>query len=453
MRIPADPEAQPAHRAIAVLQELRAYFSGLDSRDMYAAIATGLMMTAVSAWRIRDTQLATIVNNCIFGADSATYAMWLDAGNPLGLGVKKHTLAVLLVGALSKPLAFAGVPERIAAGLAMAAIWGGGAGAAFLYFRQAKMARLASAAFTALAMSSFGLITHSGIVETYGVTVLMIAVACLILPAAAAIAAGHTAESAMMAGAVGAGLALANAPAIAFMLVYYACLPLKPGSRADRRKLGLCIVLPMLMTLLAVIAPAIVAEGVGGTAWHRDYLGRYASPDNLTDVQTLANYAAAVLVFSFVAPLDFIQCRFVVEHLFALFDRPIAVIAWTSVITLLIAGIARSARKARGAEVGGILAAVALILLFYLLFNPDEALLYSPQWLLAVFFAASPDFRGVAAWAGAAAAASLAVNLPPLHDKRSFDPAVCCPDPPASMLPREHPAAIVLPRTLSRNAR
>lgn len=399
-------------------------------------------MSAVSAWRIEATQLATLVNNCIFGADSATYARWLNVGNYLGLGVKKHALAVLLVAVITEPLVWAGVPDGVAAGLAMAAIWGGVAAIAWLYFRRVGLSRTAALATVTLAISSFGLITHSGIVETYGVTLLVIAIACLLLPAIARTSDSHPVGSATLAGAIGAGLALGNAPSVAFMLVYFACLPLRLEQPEDRRKLALCVAIPSALILFAVIAPVIVAEGTAGAVWHRDYLGRYANAGNFIDAATVGNYVSAVAVFSFVAPLEFIQCRFVASHLVDLVSRPLALAAYVGTVSLVIIGVVRSLRTSRRNEVLGLLAAIASILVFYLYFNPDEALLYSPQWLLPLFFASSPDFRGAAVWAGGAAIIGLAVNLPPLQDPRSFDPEVCCPIPPGSMLPREHPSAL-----------
>lgn len=412
----------------------------LERGDVWTALAAAVLVTAVSAWRIDATQAATLVNNCIFGADTDTYSRWLNEGNYLGLGVKKHTLSVLLIAGLAAPLAWAGVSHTLAATFAMATVWGGVAAVAFLCFRRSGLSRPGALAVVALALSSFGIATHSGIMETYGVTLLMIGIACLLLPAIGRTSDRHPVAGATLAGLIGAGLALANAPSAAFILVYLASLP-RSGHFEDRRMFALCLALPFAFILLAVVAPVMVAEGAAGATWHRDYLERYASPENLMSATTLGNFIASVVVFAFVAPLEFVQCRFVIAQLLDVASRPLALAAYLGTVSWVVIGIAASLTSPRRREVFGLLAAVACVLVFYLYFNPDEALLYSPQWLLPLFFAASPGFGRGALWPGVSAILCLAVNLPPLHDARSFEPRVCCPNPPSSMLPREHPEA------------
>lgn len=430
----------------------KSQFAHLDRADIWAACAAAIVMAALSAWRIDATEVATLVNNCIFGADTETYSRWLDQGNYLGLGVKKHTLSVILIAMIASPLAWAGVPHSLAAIAAMAAVWGGVAAVAFLYFRRAGSSRPAALAFVTLALSSFGIATHAGIIETYGVTLLMIGIACLLLPAIARTCDRHPVTGALFAGGIGAGLALANAPSAAFILVYLVCLP-PPDQFANRRTMAICAVIPFVFILLAIAGPALAAEGAAGATWHREYLERYARPENLMSASTLGNFLASVAVFSFVAPLEFVQCRFVLAQLMDVASRPLALAAYLGTISLVVVGTAAAMRSPRRREVLGLLGAVTSVLGFYLYFNPDEALLYSPQWVLPLFFAASPAFARSALWAGVAALFSIVVNLPPLHDARTFEPRACCPDRPASMLPREHPEALLEKRLGSEEVR
>lgn len=216
---------------------------------------------------------------------------------------------------------------------------------------------------------------------------------------------------------------------------------------------ALCLAIPFAFILLAVVAPVLVAEGAAGATWHRDYLERYARPENLMSATTLGNFIASVVVFSFVAPLEFVQCRFVIAQLLDVASRPLALAAYLGTVSWVVIGIAGSLTSPRRREVFGLLAAVACVLVFYLYFNPDEALLYSPQWLLPLFFAASPGIGRAGLWAGVSAILCVAVNLPPLHDARSFEPRACCPNRPASMLPREHPEALLERRLLPEEPR
>ncbi|MFL0357231.1 hypothetical protein ACI5KX_12225 [Erythrobacter sp. GH1-10] len=399
-------------------------------------------MAAASAWRIDATQAATLVNNCIFGTDTVTFWRWLLEGNYLGLGVHKHTLSVILTAVIAHPLVWLGMSNATAVALGMAAVWGGVAAVSFVYFRQAGLTKWASLAFTVLAMSAFGTATHSGIAETYGATLLMIGVAVLLLPVIAQIAERYMIASATMAGGIGAGLALANAPSIAFLLIYYACLaPVWKRGKAGKL-VFVAVAIPFAMVSLAVISPAIAAEGLAGTSWHNDYLGRYSDLANFTDAATIKDYLASAFVFSFVAPLDYLQCRYVASELAGMISRPFALMAYLTTVSLVATGIFRALKGSRRPEALGLLGAVASILLFYLYFNPDEALLYSPQWLAALFFAAAPSFRGAAIWAGVGATLCLSVNIAPLHHPRTSNPEACCPNPPASMLPREYPSAL-----------
>lgn len=436
-------DAAVSHRVWTdLLAQLRQRFGNLQRSDVLAASFVAITMAAISAWRIDSSQAATIVNNCIFGADSVTFWRWLLEGNYMGLGVHKHALAVILVAVFAHPLVWMGVSNLTAVTFGMAAIWGLVASVAYVYFRQAGQARWAALATTTLAMSTLGVATHSGIAETYGATLLMIGAAALLLPAIARISDRHMVASAGMAGGIGAGLAIANAPSVAFLLIYYMCLPYKSNGAEIGRRAIVYIAIPLVLVTLALVSPAIAAEGTAGTNWHSDYLGRYSNPANFTDGATLANYLASVFVFSFVAPLEYLQCRYVSSELVGLISRPAALAGYLATVSIVIYGIARALRGSRQREAFGLLAAVASILIFYLYFNPDEALLYSPQWLLALILAAAPNFRGAALWAGAAAALSLSVNLPALHDPRTSDPEKCCSNPPASMLGREHPSAL-----------
>lgn len=83
-----------------------------------------------------------------------------------------------------------------------------------------------------------------------------------------------------------------------------------------------------------------------------------------------------------------------------------------------------------------------MLFLFYLWFNPGEVLLYSGQWLFLLVLGATAGLSG--GWTALpvfAALLNLQLNLPPLLDPRSADPARCCPAPPPTMLDREHPLA------------
>lgn len=415
----------------------------LSKWDVLVALGLAVLFATLSFFRIDAVYATSLVNNCIFGADSTTFWRWLAQGNYLAFVVHKHTLAVILTAIIAQPLVWVGVPVLTAAMIAIAAIWGAVAGVAYIYFRRAKLSPRAAGAMTFLAFSSLAITAHSGIAETYGATLLMIALACLFLPAISKLAANFTWTSSALAGFIGTGLAVANAPAAAIILIYYTCLPLGALREKGIIRAWPIVALPLVLIATAVVAPALVAEGADGATWHLDYLDRYASLSNFTDPATHLDFLASAFVFAFVAPLEHLQCRFVASDFLELSADPLRLAAYLLNAALLVIGVSRAFGGASQGESIGIVSAVLAILTFYLFFNPDEALLYSPQWVLALWFLASPSLARASLWVGLAAALSLWVNLPALHDERTFDPEVCCRNPPTSMLPIETPASLL----------
>ena len=440
--MPPGETVEPAGALTSLKATFERTFAAFDRMDAMLALMLALLIAAMSYLRIEATHAASVVNNCIFGADSITFWRWLEQGNYLGLGVHKHSLAVILVALLAHPLVLAGVPTVAAVTIALAAIWGAVAATTYTYFRRAGTTQMTAAAMTLLAFSTFGIATHGGIAETYGATLLMIAIACLILPAIAELATEHPWTSAILAGAIGGGLAAANAPSAAFILVYVFHLPWTAMRHGRRFAATIALAVPAAIILFAVTAPALVAEGGEGASWHVDYLGRYATLDNFSDARTLTDFFVSIFVFSFVSPLDFVQCRFVASDLWQLLSAPLRLAAYALMISFVGFGIVTSLYSKRRREVAALLLTVAAILLFYLYFNPDEALLYSPQHILALLFAAASSLERAWIWAGLAALLGFAVNLPTLHHERTYDPELCCPTKPASMLLRETPAAL-----------
>jgi len=425
-----------------LLLQVKGDLPALSRLDILTAMALAGAMFAFSAWRIDFSHSASTVNNCIFGADSITFWRWLEQGNYFGVGVHKHSLSVLALAVLAQPLVWIGVPMVSAVIAAFAAIWAAVGVTTFVYFRRAGLGTAGASTVTILPLSTFAIATHSSIAETYGATLFAIGAACIVLPSAAALAPMRPLLSALLAGAIGAGLTFANAPSAAFLVVYFFCLPLGKKDGFATSQLGMLAGIPVLAVCVAIALPALVAEGAAGARWHSDYFLRYADIANFLDPRRLADFLVSVFIFAFVAPREFIQCRFILSDLAGFVSNPARLVAALLILSLLVNGIAQSLRSVRRRETLGLLTAVLMLIAFYLAFNPDEALLYSPQWVLALFFAASPRFPSAARWAGGAAAASLAVNLPPLNHPRTYDPEQCCPHKPSSMLPRETPDAL-----------
>jgi hypothetical protein len=432
----------PASPFQALRTQLLGEFGALSRNDIWVACGLALALAVLSFIRIEATHAASLVNNCIFGADTVSFWRWLEKGNYLAFVVHKHTLAVILTAIIAQPLVWAGIETITAVTIALAAIWGAVAAVVYIYFRRAGLSPLAACAMSLFAFSTLAIATHGGIAETYGATLLMIGIACQLLPAIAKLADSHVWGSAVLAGTIGAGLAIANAPSAAFIFVYFACLPLGKLGNFGASRAAITVAIPALFVSVAVFAPAFVAEGADGARWHANYLARYARFENFIDPATLTDFFVSAFVFAFVAPLEHLQCRFVASDIVELISVPIRLVAYLVTISLVVLGIARAFRNSRRREVMGMAGAIFAILVFYLYFNPDEALLYSPQWVLALLLVASPSFSRAWLWAGIAAVLCFSINLPALHDIRTFDPEVCCPNPPATMRQIETPPSL-----------
>ncbi|WP_374387961.1 hypothetical protein [Sandaracinobacter sp.] len=391
-----------------------------------------LAVTLLSYHRLEASRAAYRVNNCVLGADNATIGAALDAGTYRGLRLRKHPMAVALVGAVSKPISMAGAPHRQATSAGLALLQGLGAAAMFLFLARNRVGPGTALAATLFFLSLFGPATLFGVTDSYGVTFAVSAIAVLAM--------GELARRANATqGRVGAGLAvaaagLANPPAMA-ILPLYAALRRQWRGAGTRHALATDLAVPAAVAALVAIAlPLLISDG-----WGLGYAQRYATLNGVRDAGLFADYAVGFWLFALVAPLELMQCRYGAGLLPLAEPLRLAGMGLSALLLLIGTGRALAERRSRDVSLA-CLCGIAALFLFYLGFNPGEVLLYSPQWLFLLVIAASAGLAG--GWLLPLAAAillNLALNLPPLHRAGSADPARCCPDPPPSMLPQEHP--------------
>lgn len=414
-------------------------------RERAFALALFVSAALSSFFQMHSIYAQIEVNNCIFGADAVTYYNALAQGNYLAFRVHKHAVAVVAIAVIAKPLIAVGAQPLFAGLFALALIQGFAALLIFNLFQRHFHDTLAAAVLTVFVLASFGTLTLSGIAETYGVTMACIALACLLFGEIAPLARRWPRHAAVAAGAAAAFPALANAPAAAFVFIYFAFVmrALRTRSRSEKM-LQLCV--PVVVAILISILPALAAEGAQGSHWQLDYLNRYANWANFTDGRILADYAAGVLIFSWVGPLDWLQCRYLLSDLGGLGAHPLRLAAWLATIAVLGGGLYRACAGPMRLVSVAALTSASVLALFYLYFNPDEALLYSPQWIIAIVLAAAPGIAGSKAYVAATAVATslmLAANIGPLHHPRSHDPAYCCQVPPSTMRQHEKPGDLI----------
>lgn len=397
-----------------------------------------VVVLAGSWLRIEASRDRIEVNNCVFGADAATYAAALDAGIWRGLKPRKHPAAVAAVQAVATPLLATGLSPRQASSGALAFWQAFGALVLFLGLCRNLLPPVRAFLVTLLFLSSFGAMTLFGIVETYGITFAFSAIALAILAELAALAARLPWRSALGAGVVVGVAGLANPPAMVILFPYTAVVLARHGS--FRRLVVPALLLPAAIAVCVALLPGVVVDGI---AWELAYADRYGGTGHLGDGPLALAYTKAFLLFAFVSPLDRIVCS--VNGLgLGMMSGP-RLLALALSVGLIGVGILRSLMSARSRPLAaGCLFGTFVLYLFYGWFNPGEALLYSTQWLLLLVVAAAPGLARpvpAAAIAGVVAV-QIAVNATPLQNPASHDPAACCRLPPHTMLPHEHPLAL-----------
>jgi hypothetical protein len=397
------------------------------------------MLVAVLAFtfffaRLEFARREIQVNNCILGADVARYSRALEERAYAGFNLRKHPLAVVAVAAAAWPLTTLGVPPGPAGSAALAGWQALGAFAAFLFLRRHFLGNLNASLLTILALSSFSAITVFSIPETYGVTFTAASLALVAFGELARLASRRPLAAGLLAGLAGAPAGWANLPAAAIVLGYagLAWRRLPPGAGS---RLAAAAILPCGICVGATALPTFILDASSSFGWQQRYIAAYASWANFIDARIVLDYLASFLVFSFVARLEHLRCRFAVADFAQMSGSVLRSAAWAAAAGTIALGVARGlAKPASRAFVLGMLAVVAALFVFYLYFNPDEALLYGSRWATVLYLAAAAGLRDgrAAAALGLASALALSVNIAPLHDPRSADPAVCCPIPPAS---------------------
>lgn len=415
------------------------------------ALACALIVFGYLFMRLRMSSVMVQHNNCILGADAATYFHGLLEKDWAVFRFRKHALAVGSIAALALPLGKLGIPLTLAVPAALSIVVVAGALALFFLLRMQRLSNATALAAVLASLAAFGSLTVFSVVETYGVTFAAAAIAMLLY----ALLGRHAGKSALvcgcLAGVIGAFPGWANLPAVAFV-VFYSGFAWPHASGKIWWKLLVVVALPAVLAVLLSGLPSAYADSGQGFEWQKEYIERYASLSNFTTWTTLSEYLASFGVFSFVSPVETVKSGYVLDDLRGLIQSWPKLVCWLAIACTLAYGIGRAlwAQPTRLIAASA-LAVTAGLFVFYLYFNPVEAVLYSSQWILALFFAAAVGYAGLrySGWLFLAVfALSMIVNAPPLRDPRSADPELCCrigsdmnTNGEAACLPADGPAA------------
>ncbi|MCA1368361.1 hypothetical protein I6F15_13230 [Bradyrhizobium sp. BRP14] len=405
---------------------------GLRRFGVATWVSAGLLAALVFGFfliRIGVSSEAIQRDNCIFGADVASYFQRLSSGHWGAFRFRKHALAVVSITAVGWPLTQMGVSAATAAIAALAAFVAMGASAFFLFLRLLGLECIAAFFIVLATISSFGSLTIFSVVETYGFTFSAMAAAMLALILIAPHSKEHPVLCAISAGIAGAIPGTANLPALSCVLLYPG-LAKPSGPYKPRQRFVLVFALPLAIATTLSLLPMIYTDLAAAFAWQREYLDQLASVANFVSPAVLGDYLLSFWVFAFVSPFDMVQHRYGWQAAIALGSSALRVADYLMTALALCFGIlsALSDSRFRSLTLAALIA-VGSLFVFYLYFNPAEAMLYSSQWIFLLFAAAAPGYAG-RRYSGplfAACFVSLAlINYSPLMDPRSSDPLVSC---------------------------
>ena len=378
----------------------------------------------------------------------------------MALKSRKHPLAVMSVAAIALPLVKLGLDPAVAGSVALALLQACGGFALFLFLSRNFFSVLTSALMTLLVYSFFSTVTLLSVTETYGITLSAAAITFLVAGEASRIYGRAPLRAALTAGAVGGLAGWANLPATAFVLAFTG-FAVATRHFSGWRSCWYSFVLPAGLAAAIAAIPGIVLDLTNGFAWQAKYVAEYASASNFSDPRVLKDYLVSYFFYPIVSPRDYVQCRFTVSD-FSLSDGfSFRVLAACTMLAVLAAGLLKAIWDAERRPLAlSIVGMVSIFFVFYLYFNPDEALLYSPQWTLPLIVG---SFLGLATFqqqeyllrAGTAIAIALCLflNVPPLTDQRTGTPPFCCPNPPATGLRAKQAAFGLAPtRTCSKSS-
>ncbi|WEX75825.1 hypothetical protein PYH37_004070 [Sinorhizobium numidicum] len=417
---------------IAGIAEDQVGLGGLRMFGVRTWASAGLLTALVFGYfliRLGVTSEAIRVNNCILGADVGDYFRGLSSGHWGVFRIRKHALAVASIAAIGWPLTQMGVSAATAAIIALAAFVAIGSLAFFLYLRLLGLGCGATFFMVLAAIFAFGSLTIFSVVETYGFTFSAMAVAMLAFIVIARHSKNHPVLCSISAGIAGAIPGTANLPALACVLLY-AGLAKASASDNPWQRFILVLALPVAIATALSSVPMLYTDLAAAFAWQRHYLDSLASIANFVSPDVLADYLSSFWVFALVSPLDMVQYRYTSQATVALGSSGLRLAGYIVVMFALSFGAFSALRDRRRRSITlWTLMAVGSLFIFYLYFNPAEAMLYSSQWILLLFAAAAPGYVG-RRFSGPLFAACFVIlaiiNYPPLMDPRSTDPSAYC---------------------------
>ena len=368
------------------------FWARLDWRDgliasLFLALGFGIAFANL-------IHLEAIVQNIIFGADtnetvSAMHAITFEGD------MRKHPLFSLLTAPL---VAVSGTlfgldPNRaVLTVLAIAA--GLNAGLVFLALRYMDFARGLATVLGCVYCAFFSNLVLFGVPETYCVSNLALLAG---LVATFGLGGNAAAWVSVALGSIAGVAALFNPPLLSLALIHALVLLRNRGVR-DAFVFGGATVLS------AAVVFGLVQFAIYGAEFLRftdSYVREWASLGNLADLSSVIGVLLAFLVFSAVSPLDGLPSRLELGDITGYLGSIAGGVAAAAYLALLLLAARHALHRGDG-FVFGLLGWMLAILVFYSVWNPREAMLYSSQLAFPLVFligrwirsASAPPYAG-----------------------------------------------------------
>ena len=368
------------------------FWARLDWRDgliasLFLALGFGIAFANL-------IHLEAIFQDIIFGSDTRETVSAMQAVTFEG-DMRKRPLFSLLTAplvAVSGKLFELDPNRAVLTVLALAA--GLNAGLVFLALRYMDFARGLASVLGCVYCAFFSNLVLFGIPETYCVSNLALLAG---LVATFGLGGNAAVWVSVALGTVAGVAALFNPPLLSLALIHALVLLRNRGVR-DAFVFGGATV------LVAAVVFGFVQFAIYGAEFLRftdSYAREYASLGNLADLSRVIGVLLAFLVFSAVSPLDSLPTRLEPGDMAGYLGSIAGGLAAAAYLALLLLAARHALRQGDG-FVFGLLGWMLAILVFYTIWNPREAMLYSSQLVFPLVFligrwvrsASAPPYTG-----------------------------------------------------------
>lgn len=358
-----------------------------------AALVAGLFSLTFIAFYTLLLGTTTIrVDNTFFGADAVENFDALQVRFYRTLGLNKHAIAVAVYAILIEGLRAVGFTPATAVIAATAGLSATSTVVVYLVLRSLGTALLLSLSLVAFYVAGNGVLTMFGIVETYALTIGAMAIGISAAKVAGDLYPSRPYAAALLAGLAAGAAALCNPPAGAVILIFAVIVMLTLSTPLVTRIRT--VALASLITLLSGGVVLGILRWNSFSTFVSEYSQKYTSLSHFVEGEKIAGLLASVFAFAFVAPFDHPTPAHTAGDLALLFQSVPRAGALLVTLALMVGAAIILVRQPDRRMAAGLVVAFASMLIFYIYFNPMEAMLYVSQTSLIMLVLLALAFKG-----------------------------------------------------------